>query len=170
MYKKYLWWLTLPMMASAQTSIDCFKEALPYMFGSDVGETHFTAITNDEEGHSSNGGDINLYIGGDTTNSFLHGESTEYAMTDKRPFVMRYRARFNSMTDSNVNDMRGYSYFRDTSLREVFAIYYRKDSSKQYVLVLIGSATDATYLYTLGTSLGHKEDRKIVYTADGGTT
>ena len=111
MYKKYLWWLTLPMMASAQTSIDCFKEALPYMFGSDVGETHFTAITNDEEGHTSNNGKIDLYIGGDTTNSLLHGESTEYAMTNKRPFVMTYKARFNSMTNNNINEMTEYRYF-----------------------------------------------------------
>ena len=52
------------------TGIDCFKEALPYFFGSDVGETHFTAITDNEDGKNGVSNPF-ILIGGDTTNSLL---------------------------------------------------------------------------------------------------
>ena len=56
------------------TEIECFKESLPYFFGSDVGETHFTAIASDEEGkNNDNQNEVILFIGGDTTNSLLMG-------------------------------------------------------------------------------------------------
>lgn len=59
------------------TDIDCFAELLPWIFGADDGDTKITAaddIFTPEATHS--GWDFHAYLGGQTTDPRLVGETT----------------------------------------------------------------------------------------------
>ena len=151
--KDYLRFVLLPMLVSGSgtTELDCFKEALPYLFGSDVGETHFTAITDDLHGNTADSSNSHaLYIGGDTTNSLLMTWPTEYVMADKRPFVMMYILETNSMLTTTTDSIDKFVWFNNNDFREVLAMHYVRDSSSygyHNIHVLIESNIDELYLF-----------------------